>query len=424
MSDADFDLSATVAVVGGGPAGLMAAEVLVQGGARVDLYEAMPSMGRKFLIAGKGGLNITHAEPFDQFLTRYGTRRHHLEPYLSAFGPTDLQVWLHDLGFETFTGTSGKVFPRVMKTGPILHAWLQRLRQTGVSFHTRHRWLGWHPEGGLRFATANGEITIQAEAVVLALGGGSWARSGSDGAWVGVLKAGGIPVAPLKPANCGFNVIWSEHFRERFAGQALKAVELSFRDSQGQIFQQRGECIIAEYGLEGSLIYACSALLRDEIETKGPATIFLDLTPDRSHQELKERLSRPRGARSLSEHLRRVAGLQGVKAGLLREFLPKETFFDPAALAEAIKGLAVLPVSPRPLEEAISTAGGVAFEALDQHLMIRSIPGVFCAGEMLDWEAPTGGYLLTACFSTGRAAGTGVLNWLMAETPPVDGVSA
>jgi uncharacterized flavoprotein (TIGR03862 family) len=402
----------SVAVIGGGPAGLMAAEVLVQGGAQVDLYEAMPSMGRKFLIAGKGGLNISHSEPFEQFLTRYGARRPQLEPYLSAFGPNELCAWLHELGFETFMGTSGKVFPRVMKAGPILHSWLKRLREMGVTFHTRHRWLGWDKNGKVIFNTPEGKKILQAKAVVLGLGGASWARLGSDGAWVDLLKERGIPITPLKPANCGFDVGWSEHFRTHFAGQPLKAIKLTFGDSQEQVFQQRGEFVITEHGVEGSLIYACAALLRDEIETQGQATVYVDLNPDRSHQELTKRLSRPRGSRSNSEHLRKAIGIQGVKAGLLWEFLPKNVFSDPAALTVAIKALPISLVSPRPLDEAISTAGGVAFEALNQNLMIQSLPGVFCAGEMLDWEAPTGGYLLTVCFSTGRAAGLGVLNWL------------
>jgi uncharacterized flavoprotein (TIGR03862 family) len=402
----------SAAVIGGGPAGLMAAEVLIRDSVQVDLFEAMPSMGRKFLVAGKGGLNITHAEPFEKFLTRYGSHRQHLEPYLSAFGPTELRAWLHELGFETFIGSSGKVFPKIMKTGPILHTWIKRLREMGVTFHPYHRWLGWDQNKALSFHTPEGKKVIQAKTLVLALGGGSWSRSGSDGAWVGLLKERGIPIAPLKPANCGFNVNWSEHFRTRFAGQPLKAIELTFRNSQEHVFLQRGEFVITQNGVEGSLIYACTALLRDEIETQGQAIIHLDLSPDRTHQELTEYLSRPRGSRSISEHLRRAVGIQGVKAGLLWEFLPKEIFSDPVVLAGAIKALPIPLVSPRPLDEAISTAGGVAFEALNQNLMIQSLPGVFCAGEMLDWEAPTGGYLLTACFSTGRAAGMGILNWL------------
>jgi uncharacterized flavoprotein (TIGR03862 family) len=415
---------ASVAIIGGGPAGLMAAEVLIQKSVPVELYEAMPSMGRKFLVAGKGGLNITHAEPFELFLTRYGSRRPQLEPYLSAFGPTELRAWLQELGFETFVGTSNKVFPKVMKAGPILHAWLERLRAIGVQFHTHHRWQGWDESRALRFSTPEGDKVIPAKATLLALGGGSWPKLGSDGAWVELLKERRIPIEPLKPANCGFDVSWSEHFWERFAGQPLKAVKLTFKDSRGGVFQQRGEFVITEDGVEGSLVYTASARIRDEIESQGQAIVHLDLSPDRSHQELMERISRPRGARSISEHIRRTVSIQGVKAGLLWEFLPKETFTNPVTLAEAIKALPIPLKSPRPLDEAISSAGGVAFEALDQNLMIRSLPGVFCAGEMLDWEAPTGGYLLTACFSTGRAAGFGVLEWLTAETPSIGGVSA
>jgi uncharacterized flavoprotein (TIGR03862 family) len=405
------DSNMPVIVIGGGPAGLMAAEVLIQGGVRVDLYEAMPSMGRKFLVAGKGGLNITHHEPFEQFLTRYGERRSQLEPFLSAFGPSELRDWLHDLGFETFVGTSGKVFPHTLKAGPILHAWLERLRQAGVDFNTRHRWLGWDADA-YKFETPEGHKRVCAPAVVLALGGGSWAKLGSDGAWWPWLQARGVPVKTLKPANCGFDVSWRDHFRERFAGKPLKAIALSFTNSQRRVFKQFGEFLITEYGVEGNLIYAASALLRDEIESQGKAIIHIDLAPNRSRERLIQQLSKPRGSRSLSEHLRRTVGIRDVKAGLLWEFLSKETFTDPAGLATAIKALPIPLISPRPLDEAISTAGGVAFEALDENLMIRSLPGVFCAGEMLDWEAPTGGYLLTACFSTGRGVGQGVLDWL------------
>ncbi len=404
--------NSSVIVIGGGPAGLMAAEVLIQSGARVHLFDAMPSMGRKFLVAGKGGLNITHSEPLEQFLSRYGNHQTQLKTFLQIFGPKELRAWLHELGFETFVGSSGKVFPKGMKAGPILHDWLERLRRAGVVFCPRHRWLGWGSEGALRFEMPEGEKLVEADAVVLALGGGSWTKLGSDGAWVPLLRERGIPVSTLKPANCGFDVGWSEHFRERFAGQPLKAVTLSFADSAGEKFGQRGECIITETGLEGSLIYACSALLRDEIEAQEKAVIQLDLAPDWSQQRLTERLSSQRGSRSISEHLRRAAGIKGVKAGLLWEFVPKETFADPVELAAAIKDLSIPLIAPRPLDEAISSAGGVAFDSLDERLMIRSLPGFFCAGEMLDWEAPTGGYLLTACFSTGRAAGLGVLDWL------------
>jgi uncharacterized flavoprotein (TIGR03862 family) len=390
----------------------MAAEVLADAGVRVHLYEAMPSTGRKFLVAGRGGLNLTHSEPFSRFLARYGPHRPCLEPLLRDFGPEQVVLWAHGLGIETFVGTSGRVFPVGMKTAPILRAWLERLKTNGVTFHFRHKWLGWNVDNALRFNTPGGEISLQAEAVILALGGGSWPQTGSTGAWVPLLAERGVPVMPLKPSNCGFDVTWSEHFRTRFAGHPVKSVVISFPDSKGNAFCQQGEFIITDAGMEGSLIYACSALLRDEIELAGPAVIHLDLAPGWTHARLVERLSRPRGSKSMASHLEKAVGIKGLKAGLLREFVPRSDFANPERLARAIKDLPIPLIAPRPLEEAISSAGGVAFEALDQHLMLRSLPGVFCAGEMLDWEAPTGGYLLTACFASGRAAGLGALEWL------------
>jgi uncharacterized flavoprotein (TIGR03862 family) len=402
----------SAAVIGGGPAGLMVAEVLIQGGMRVDLYDAMPSVGRKFLVAGKGGLNLTHSEPFEQFLTRYGDRSPQLEPLLKDFGPEQLRAWAAQLGVETFVGTSNRVFPVGMKTAPILRLWLTRLRLAGVTFHQRHKWLGWNADNSLRFETPAGEIAVQADAVVLALGGGSWPQTGSTGAWVQLLAGRGVVVTPLKPSNCGFDVAWTEHFRSRFAGHPLKSVVLSFTDSRGNTFQQQGEFIVTETGVEGSLIYTFSAPLRDEIEASSRAIIRLDLAPGWTHARLVERLSRPRGSRSMASHLEKSVGIQGVKAGLLWEFVPKANFTNPERLAAAIKDLPIPLLAARPLEEAISSAGGVTFESLDEHLMLRSMPGVFCAGEMLDWEAPTGGYLLTACFASGRAAGLGILDWI------------
>ena len=402
----------SVAVIGGGPAGLMAAEVLIQAGVRVDLYEAKPSMGRKFLVAGKGGLNLTHSEPLDQFLTRYGARRPQLEPLLKDFGPGQVRQWAEGLGIQTFTGSSARVFPVGMKTAPLLRAWLERLRATGVTFHLRHEWLGWIGDGSLRFATPAGEFSVQPDAVILALGGGSWPQTGSTGAWVALLSERGIPVMPLKPANCGFDVAWTEHFRARFAGHPLKSVVLSFNDSYGHAFHQQGEFVVTETGLEGNLIYACSALLRDELAAGGQAVIRLDLAPGWTYERLLERLSRPRGSKSIASHLERSVGLKGAKAGLLWEFVPKADFAEPVKLSHAIKELPIPLIAARPLEEAISSAGGVDFAALDAHLMLRALPGVFCGGEMLDWEAPTGGYLLTACFATGRAAGMGALEWI------------
>ena len=404
--------SPAVVVIGGGPAGLMAAEVLVQAGARVDLYDAMPSVGRKFLLAGKGGLNLTHSEPFEQFVDHYGERRLRIEAWLRDFGPDQLRAWAAGLGIETFVGTSNRVFPLGMKTAPLLRAWLTRLRSAGVIFHPRHTWLGWNIDNSLRFDTPAGEIPVRAEAVVLALGGGSWPKTGSTGAWVPLLIERGVAVARLRPSNCGFEVAWSEHFRTRFAGHPLKSVRLSFKDQKGNQFSQPGEFVITATGVEGSLIYACSALLRDEIEACRSAVIHLDLAPGWTHERLVERLSRPRGSKSMASHLERTVGFKGVKAGLLWEYVPRADFADPQKLAAVIKDLPIPLVAPRPLEEAISSAGGVSFAALDERLMLRNLPGVFCAGEMLDWEAPTGGYLLTACFASGRRAGLGALEWL------------
>jgi uncharacterized flavoprotein (TIGR03862 family) len=402
----------SAAVIGGGPAGLMAAEMLVQAGAQVDLYDAMPSAGRKFLVAGKGGLNLTHSEPFEQFLGHYGKRRAQLEPLLRLFGPDELRLWAAGLGVETFVGSSNRVFPVGMKSAPLLHLWLARLRTSGVTFHFRHTWLGWNAGNSLRFDNPGGEISVQADAVILALGGSSWPITGSTGAWVPLLAKRGVSVASLKPSNCGFEVAWSEHFHTRFAGQPLKSVVLSFTDSKRNTIHQRGEFVITKTGLEGSLIYACSAILRDEIEASGRAVIHLDLAPGWMHERLVERLSRPRGSRSMANHLEKSVGIKGIKAGLLWEFVLKDEFADPERLALAIKDLPVALIAPRPLEEAISSAGGVRFEELDDHLMLHKLPGVFCAGEMLDWEAPTGGYLMTACFASGRAAGLGALEWI------------
>ncbi len=396
-----------VAVIGGGPAGLMAAAVLAVGGVRVDVYDAMPSVGRKFLMAGKGGMNITHSEPFDLLVTRYGDHRAEIEPLLRSFSPDALRDWIHALGIETFVGTSGRVFPTGMKAAPLLRAWLHRLRESGVHFHARHRWCGWDERGALRFATPEGECTASPDAAVLALGGGSWPQLGSDGSWVSLLTQRGIGIAPLRPANCGFEVQWSTYFRERFAGEPLKSVAATF----GEVRKQ-GECVITEHGIEGGLIYALSAALRDEIERNGSATLQLDLLPDLPLQRVQDEVAHPRGSRSLSSHLQSRLGLKGVKANLLREVLDAEQMHEAALLAHTIKALPLRLVATRPLSEAISTAGGVTFGSLDAHLMLKHMPGVFCAGEMLDWEAPTGGYLLSACFASGHAAGTGALEWL------------
>ncbi len=409
-----------VAIIGGGPSGLMAAEVLLAGGVQVDLYDAMPSVGRKFLLAGKGGLNITHAEPAEKFLLRYGARRAQITPLLETFGADALRAWVYDLGIDTFVGTSQRVFPKEMKAAPLLRAWLHRLRAAGLRIHVRHRWSGWNNvdglrDGGLRFATPAREKIVQADCTVLALGGGSWARLGSDGAWVPLLAARGVPVAPLVPSNCGFEIAWSAHLRERFAGQPVKAVAATLIDALGVTHRRQGEFVIADYGIEGSLVYAVSAPLRDSIAAQGDVMLHLDLVPDKDLVRVTAEVAHPRGSRSLSSHLQGRLGIKGVKAGLLREALSAAEMHDPQLLAATIKALPLRLTATRPLDEAISSAGGVPFEALDERLMLRELPGVFCAGEMLDWEAPTGGYLLTACFASGRAAGLGALDWLAAR---------
>ena len=403
-----------VLVVGAGPAGLMAAEVLAAAGVAVDVVDAMPSVGRKFLLAGKGGLNLTHAEPLPQFEQRYGARQPQVARLLQGFGPDALRAWAQALGVDTFVGSSGRVFPTDMEAAPLLRAWLHRLREAGVRFHMRERWQGWTEAGGLRFATPQGEVTRSARAVVLALGGASWARLGSNGAWVPQLQARGVPVAPLVPANCGFDKAggWSEFFASRFAGQPFKSVAIRFTNRQGQRFERKGEFVATATGVEGSLVYAASALLRDEIAATGQATFALDLLPDRTPAQVLAEVAHPRGSRSLSSHLKSRLHIDGIKAALLHELLDKATLNDPAQLAAALKALPITLAAPRPIDEAISTAGGVPFEAMDAHLMLKALPGVFCAGEMLDWEAPTGGYLLTACFASGRVAGEGARAWL------------
>jgi uncharacterized flavoprotein (TIGR03862 family) len=394
-------------VIGGGPAGLMAAEVLRAGGCTVDLFDAMPSVGRKLLMAGRGGLNITHSEPSGAFMGRYSSARTVLEPMLKAFGAEDLRAWVHALGIETFIGTSGRVFPSEMKAAPLLRAWLKRLRGAGVRFHVRHRWTGWTADSAVRFDTPQGEVTAKPDIVVLALGGGSWPQLGSDAAWVAPLKARGIEITPLRSANCGFDVAWTDYFRERFAGQPVKHVATHINGTRRQ-----GEFMVTDGGVEGGLIYALSASARDEIAAKGKAVVPIDLVPTRDLKSLTAALARPRGKNSLANYLRKYAGIEGVKAGLLREVLAPDDFDNATRLAQTIKAFPLTLTAPRPLEEAISTAGGVAFTALDDNLMLRQAAGVFCAGEMLDWEAPTGGYLLTACFASGRQAGQGALRWL------------
>ena len=410
---------ASVVIIGGGPAGLMAAETAAAAGLQVEVFDAMPSVGRKFLLAGRGGLNITHAEPFAAFAGRYGPRQAQIEPMLAAFSPQALREWVEGLGVSTFVGSSGRVFPAEMKAAPLLRAWLQRLREAGVRFHVRHRWTGWNTDGELLFATPDGVRQVRADACVLALGGGSWARLGSDGAWIPTLTARGVDIAPLRPANCGFiagspradgTSGWSAHFRERFAGQPLKSVSIRVEGASAPA--RPGEAMITADGIEGSLIYALSATIRERIEQDGAATLSIDLAPGRPADRVAAEVAHPRGARSLASHLQSRVGIAGIKMALLRECAAAETLDDPARLAATIKALPLRLVAPRPLDEAISSAGGVLFEEMDEHLMLHKRPGVFCAGEMLDWEAPTGGYLLTACFASGLTAGAGAAQWL------------
>ncbi len=404
--------SPRVAIVGGGPAGLMAAEVIAARGVQVDVYDAMASVGRKFLLAGKGGMNITHAEPYPAFVGRYRARQAQVAPWLEGFDADAVRAWIHDLGIETFVGSSGRVFPLEMKAAPLLRAWLHRLRESGVRFHMRHRWLGWQ-DRQLRFATPDGEVVIEADATILALGGASWARLGSDGAWAPLLAERGVEVAPLIPANCGFDAGWSEHFSSRFAGSPLLTVAAGVRGAEGEIAWRKGQFVVTHTGVEGSLVYALSAPLRDAIARDGSATLWLDLAPDHAHERVFDEVTRARGARSMSSHLQSRLGIKGVKAGLLHECLSKADYADPARLAAAIKALPVTLLRTRPIDEAISSAGGVRFEALTGgSAMLRALRGVFVAGEMVDWEAPTGGYLLTACFASGRAAGRDALAWL------------
>ncbi|WP_281870143.1 TIGR03862 family flavoprotein [Pseudomonas sp. BR1R-5] len=396
-------------VIGAGPAGLMAAEALAQAGLAVQVFDAMPSVGRKFLLAGVGGMNITHSEPYPQFVARYAERESEIKRLLGDFDADALRQWIHGLGIETFVGTSGRVFPTDMKAAPLLRAWLKRLRDSGVVIHTRHRWLGWHADGALQIAYPQGELQVKADVVVLALGGGSWARLGSDGAWQPVLAERAVDISPLQASNCGFEVAgWSALLKDKFAGAPLKNIALGMPGTA----TRKGEFILTAQGVEGSLVYAWSAPLREAINRDGQATLLLDLLPDKPVDKIAQALAKPRGSRSMAKHLHSQLGIDGAKAALLRELTDQATFADMAALARAIKALPITLVRTRPLDEAISSAGGVRFEGLDEGLMLKGMPGVFCAGEMLDWEAPTGGYLLTACFASGLRAGRAAAQWL------------
>jgi hypothetical protein len=399
-----------IAIIGGGPAGLMAAEVLSQSGHSVTVYDGMPTFGRKLLLAGKSGLNITHSEDYQRFVDRFGTASGRLRTALDAFTPAGVRAWASGLGTGTFTGTSGRVFPAVMKASPLLRAWLARLEAQGVTLATRHRWVGF-ADDGLVFETPNCPITIHSDATLLALGGASWPRLGADGSWIALLRERGVEIADFQPANCGFDVDWSDVFKDRFAGTPLKSVTTT---SDAGTFP--GEFVISRHGIEGSLVYAHSAALRDRLAQQGHATLFADLAPGRSLERLEKDLARQDGKISLSNRLRKGAGLEGVKAALVRELGAPAILSDPSQLAGLIKALPIPVVRPRPIAEAISAAGGIRFEALDDHYMLKALPGVFAAGEMLDWEAPTGGYLLTACLATGRAAAAGLHAWLTMST--------
>ena len=404
-----------IALIGAGPAGLMAAEVLAAGGVHVTVYERMPSVGRKFLMAGRGGLNITHSDDLERFLVRYGAARPKLRPAIEAFTPQALRVWCDGLGQNTFIGTSGRVFPKAMKSSPLLRAWLRRLAESGVTFKLRHQWTGWDASGALTFDTPDGPVMDKPDATVLALGGASWPKLGSDGGWADILAKEGIAIAPLRPANCGFTVNWSEVFRSRAEGQPLKRIELSFEDEI-----VRGEAVISNYGIEGGAIYALSAPLREAIIASGEAMLHIALRPEMTIDQLRKRLEYPRGKDSFSNWLRKVTSLPPAAIGLLHEAAVassrKLADMTPAALAKLINDVPVRLTGTAPMASAISTAGGLSFDALDPSFMLRARPGVFAAGEMLDWEAPTGGYLLQASFSTGAAAGRGTLEWLAAPS--------
>lgn len=404
-------LKIDVAVIGAGPAGLMAAEVLAKAGAKVTVFDAMPSAGRKFLMAGRGGLNLTHSELLPDFLKRYGAAESHLATVIHGFTPTDLRAWSEALGQPTFIGSSGRVFPEAFKASPLLRAWLRRLGESGVTFAFRHRWTGWNAGGALRFETPNGEKLVSSTATVLALGGASWAKLGSDGAWVHILAAKNVVIAPLRPANVGFDVAWSDIFKDRFEGQPLKGIALSFG-----MHAVRGEAMVTRSGIEGGCIYALSSVLREAVMAEGKAMLRIALRPDLTINELLSKLAAPRGKQSFSNFLRKAIHLSPVAIGLLQEVTVGEGIslasLPPEKLASLINAVPITLTGVAPIARAISTAGGIAFDEIDDAFMLKRLPGVFVAGEMLNWEAPTGGYLLQASFATGVAAGKGALRWI------------
>lgn len=401
-----------VAIIGGGAAGLMAADFLRYYALDVTVFEAKPSVGRKFLLAGKGGMNITHAEDSEPFLSRYGAERAYLEPIIRQFDAQAVRAWIQSLGFDSFVGSSGRVFPTDMKAAPLLRAWLHRLRESGIKIQVRHHWLGWSDSGQLLFDTPNGQLTVTADAVILACGGASWPQLGSDGAWLAVLQQQGIDVLPLQAANCGFDSNWSAEFSQQFAGSPIKSGVVSFSNHAGQWLSKQGDFVITATGIEGSLIYALSRSLREVINQQGQVTVYLDLVAHKSVAHIEAILAKPRGSNSLTNFLRKQLAIEGVKAGLLRECVPKETMHNNAQLAHALKAIPITLYKTRPIAEAISSAGGVSWQALNSNLQLKQLPKVFCAGEMINWEASTGGYLLTACFATAKCAALGVVDYL------------
>ncbi|MCB5163003.1 TIGR03862 family flavoprotein [Marinomonas algarum] len=403
-----------VVVVGAGPAGLMAAEVICAAGHQVHVYDAKPSACRKFLLAGVGGMNITHSEEYPAFIQRYYDKASWLNSAVSQFNATALCDWIHELGVETFVGSSGRVFPKDMKAAPLLRHWLTRLRESGVQFHMRHK-MTQLMGTDITFDHLGEDVITRADAVVLAMGGASWPKLGSDGAWLPVLEEQGVDIAPLESANCGFYSRWSEHLQSKFAGSPLKGIAFSFKREGGSLATQQGECIVTEDGMEGSLIYAFSKYLRDRIKATGQATLNVDLLPLQNAEHVTQKLRNTKPKESFSKYLKRTVNISGVKAALLYEAFEKNAFQTPETLARCLKAVPVHFYKTKPIDEVISTAGGVCEGSVDERLMLKSLPGVFCAGEMLDWEAPTGGYLLTACFATGRLAGQGVNALLATE---------
>ncbi len=409
-------MTQSLAIIGGGPAGLMAAETASAAGIQVDLFDAMPSLGRKFLLAGRGGLNLSHAEPLDAFLNRYKPSQDLIADSIKAFPPSHIRAWAESLGVKTFVGSSQRIFPEEMKAAPLLRSWLRRLREQGVRIHARHRWIGFdQSHHHLLFSTPEGPLRVTADAIILALGGASWPHLGSDGGWQILMTEQGIGVHPLRSSNCGFKVDWDRHFIERFEGTPLKAVAGS-TVWQGNVLQHRGEGVICQEGLEGGLIYALAGALREGIEAQGHAILTLDLLPDWSHEKIVMKLEAPRGKLSQKNFLRRTLRLSDIKWGLLKEVFKEKLPISPEALANSLKALPIVVTDMMAIERAISSAGGIDLEAFSKDLMLKRMPGLFCCGEMLDWDAPTGGYLLTACLATGRCAGFGAARWLKTVT--------